>query len=251
MPVHTFAHLTWDSVQHLAGARPVALLPVGAVEAHGPHLPLGTDVIIAQAMARACAEELSDEGMTALVMPPIWYSAAGFAEAFPGTIDVRPTGVTALIRDIAASLVRHGIGTLAVANAHLDPAHLYSLRSAADHAPDGSTIVFLDLTRRAAASRLTEEFQTGACHAGRFEGSIVRAEAPELFREGVARALPPNPASLSTAIKEGKKTFADAGGPDAYFGWPADATGAEGRNSVRVLGTLLAEAVREALGGTG
>ena len=125
MPVHTLAHLTWDVVQRLDGERTVAILPVGAVEAHGPHLPLGTDVIIAEAMARACGEELSASGDTALLMPPIWYSAAGFAQAFAGTIDVRPTGVTELIRDIAASLAAHGIRMLALANAHLDPGHLH------------------------------------------------------------------------------------------------------------------------------
>ena len=103
--------------------------------------------------------------------------------------------------------------------------------------------MFLDLTRRSIAAQLTDEFQTGACHAGRFEGSVVRAEAPELYREDIARDLPPNPSSLSTAIREGKKTFADAGGAEAYFGWPADATAEEGRQTVRLLGHLLAEAV--------
>ena len=243
MPVHRFAEMTWEEVRDLDRSSAVAILPVGAVEAHGPHLPLGTDVVIAEGMARACAERLSTEGRTGLILPPLWYTAAGFAGNFPGTIGVAGPLVSDLIVQIASSLEAQEIRTLAIANAHLDPVHLASLHVAADQSPDGSRIVVLDLTRRRAAERLTEEFQTGACHAGRFEGSIVRAERPELFRADVAAGLEPNPSSLSTAIRDGHETFEEAGGPRAYFGWPGEATAEEGRSTVRTLGHLLTEAI--------
>lgn len=243
MPPHTFADLTWEEVRDLRDDRSVAILPVGAVEAHGPHLPLGTDVIIAEAMARSCGERLQAAGVRAFVLPPLWYSAAGFADNFPGTISVDPGIVRDLIQQIAASLKEQQITTLAIANAHLDPTHLGSLREAADGAPDDCRIVFLDLTRRAVAERLTDEFRTGACHAGRFEGSIVRAEEPALYRTEVADGLEPNPSSLSTAIRDGVTTFEAAGGDRAFFGWPADATAEEGHATVDTLGLLLTEAV--------
>jgi creatinine amidohydrolase len=246
MPVHRLADMTWDAVRDLDRSAAVAILPVGAVEAHGPHLPLSTDVVIAEAMARACGDALDDDGMITLLLPPLWYTAAPFAADFPGTVQVRPDTVTALVRDVAASLAAQGFRLLAIANAHLDPTHLASLRAAATDAPAGMRVVFLDLTRRATAARLGDEFRTGACHAGRFEGSVVRAERPELYRERVAAGLAPNPASLSDAIRDGRTTFAEAGGPEAYFGWPADATADEGRRTVDVLGELLAEAVRDA-----
>lgn len=248
MPVHRLAEMTWTEVRDTPREGAVAILPVGAVEAHGPHLPIGTDVVIAEAMARTCAEVLAGEGTVAIVLPPVWYTAARFAHSFPGTVGVDGATVTDMIRQIAASLREHEITTLAVANAHLDPAHLVSLRGAAADPPSGTRIVLLDLTRRAVASRLTEEFRTGACHAGRFEGSVVLAEAPELFRSEVADRLEPNPSSLSDAISAGLESFEEAGGPEAYFGWPRDATAEEGRETVRVLGTLLAEAVRAETG---
>lgn len=243
MPVHRFAEMTWEEVRDATGGETVAILPVGAVEAHGPHMPLGTDVVIAEAMARACAQRLSDEDRTAFLLPPIWYTAAAFADNFPGTVTVAPDTVRDLVTQIAAALEEQGITTLAIANAHLDPTHLDSLRAAARQAPEGGRIVFLDLTRRRVAERLTDEFRTGACHAGRFEGSVVLAEAPGLFRAEVAAGLEPNPSSLSTAIREGCSTFEEAGGPRAYFGWPADATADEGRETVETLGALLAEAI--------
>jgi len=248
MPVHRFAELTWEEVRDLDRLSAVAVLPIGAVEAHGPHLPLGTDVVIAEGMARACAEGISEAGRPALILPPLWYTAAGFAGNFPGTIAVDGAVVSNLIIQIATSLREQDIRTLAIANAHLDPAHLASLRQASDAAPQGTRIVVLDLTRRRVAERLTEEFRTGACHAGRFEGSIVLAERPDLYRAEVAADLEPNPSSLSTAIRDGHETFEQAGGPRAYFGWPAEATADEGRATVRTLGHLLAEAILD--GGT-
>jgi creatinine amidohydrolase len=250
MPIHRLADMTWEEVHALDRSRAVAILPVGAMEAHGPHLPLATDGIIAEGMARACAEALAPDGRAAVLLPPLWTTHAGFAAAFPGTLSVRPETVTALLREVAGSLAEHGFAAMAVANAHLDPAHLASLRAACAEPVHGMPLAFVDLTRRAVAERLTEEFRTGACHAGRFEGSVVLAEAPGLVHADVAAGLAPNPSSLSTAIRAGARTFAEAGGPRAYFGWPADATAQEGRETVRTLGTLLAEAVRAVLEAT-
>jgi len=249
MPVHQLSDMTWEEVRDADLARSVAILPVGAVEAHGPHLPLGTDGIIAEAMARESARLLSDQGRTAFVLPTVWYTAAPFAEAFPGTISVQAETVRRLIGDIGASLSGQGIPTLAIANAHLDPAHVGALRTAEREPAEGIRVVFADLTRRANAARMTEEFKTGACHAGRYEGSVVLAEEPRLVRTEIAEALDPNPNSLSEAIGQGAASFADAGGDRAYFGWPAEATAAEGQDTVKVLGALLAEAVLNDEGG--
>lgn len=249
MPILKLAEMTWEEVRDLDRGAAVVLLPVGAMEAHGPHLPLATDVIIAEAMARRCAEILSADGVTVLILPALWATHAGFASAFPGTVSVAASTVTALIRETATSLATQGFGALGVANAHLDPGHLASLRAVAGDPPKGLRVAFVDLTQRAVAECLTEEFRTGACHAGRFEGSIVMAEVPGQYRADVAASLPPNPASLSTAIREGHGSFAEAGGDRAYFGWPADATAEEGRATVDTLGALLAEAVGAAGGG--
>jgi creatinine amidohydrolase len=161
--------------------------------------------------------------------------------------------VTALVTDIARSLGRHAFRALAIANAHLDPGHLASLHAARERATGegGVPIVFPDLTRKPWGSRLTDEFKSGACHAGRFEGSIVLAERPELVRDDVRRRLTAVTASLSSAIGEGKRTFEEAGGPRAYFGDPAAATADEGRTTIATLGAILADAVIEALAESG
>jgi creatinine amidohydrolase len=222
---------------------------VGALEAHGPHLPLETDVIIAQAMARAGAGRLVAAGLRVLMLPPLTYTAAPFAAGFAGTISLRGETVTATVLDIANSLAHRGIGALAIANAHLDPTHLGALDAAATAIRHdlGLRVAFPNLAAKPWALRLTEEFRSGACHAGQFETSIVLAERPELVRESVRTGLAANPASLSRAIRERKRTFEEAGGPRAYFGYPAQASPEEGRATIEVLGAILDEAVRAEL----
>lgn len=241
--------MTWTDVRALPASRTVAILPTGAIEAHGPHLPLGTDIVIAEAMARAGAERLSARSLEVLLAPALPFAPAPFAAAFAGTLHTAAETVTMTVAGVARSFAEHGIRFTAIANAHHDPAHVDALRAAvASVAKDRrATIIFPDLTRRRWAERLTEEFRSGACHAGRYEGSIVLAEQPETVKTSVMRQLPPNPRSLVDAVKTGHATFMDAGGPDAFFGFPADATAEEGRATVDVLGEILAEAVMEAL----
>lgn len=247
--IQQLAELTFEQVGALDRVRTVALLPVGAIEAHGPHLPLQTDVLIAQAMARRGAELLAAKGRPTVLLPALAYTAAPFAAGFTGTLSIAPATLTALVVDLASELTRHEFAALAIANAHLDPTHLAALAEAVARAAGAGhrPVVCPDLTRKPWALRLGEEFRTGACHAGRFEGSVVMAERPDLVLESVRAALPPNPASLSQAIRSGASTFEAAGGPRAYFGWPAEATAEEGHATIEVLGGILADAVVQAL----
>ena len=247
--VRRLPDMTWEEVRDLPAEGAAALLPVGALEAHGPHLPLDTDVVIAEAMAEAGARRLAGDDVRCLLLPALPYTHAGFAADFPGTLSLRPDTVAALVTDVARSLASQGVAVLGLANAHLDPGHVACLREAVEtlEAEGGIRVAFPDVTRRRLAERLTEEFRSGACHAGRFEGSIVMAARPDAVREEVAAGLEPNPSSLSDAIREGASTFEEAGGDRAYFGWPAEATAEEGRATIEELGRMLAEAVREAL----
>ena len=72
---------------------------------------------------------------------------------------------------------------------------------------------------------------------------MILAAAPHLVRVEIAAGLEPVPSSLSDAIQAGKTSFEEAGGERAYFGWPADASAEEGRETLDVLGTLLADRV--------
>ena len=239
------AEMTFAEVRDL-GADSVVILPVGAIEAHGPHLPLLADVIIARAMAAAGARVLEASGFFDVVIaPPLQWTSAAFAAGFAGTLSISPSTVTAILVDAALSLSRAGFAHVLLANSHLDPAHTASLHEGVRQAREqhGIAVTYPDITRKPWALRLTDEFKSGACHAGQFETSIVMAERPELVRESIRATLAPNPSSLSQAIRAGRQTFEEAGGAQAYFGFPQAASAGEGRESIEVLGSILADAL--------
>ncbi len=252
MAIHRLAEMTWTEVRGLDLERAVAILPTGAVEAHGPHLPLSTDGIIAGAMAEEGARRMAARGFVSLLLPGLDYTAAPFAAGFPGTLSIRPETFSALLADVAAALETSGVPALVVANAHLDPAHLKSIYDALGRirAETSLAVAFPDLTRKPWALRLGEEFKSGACHAGRYEGSVVAARRGDLVRDEIRRRLPANPASLSSAIRQGLTTFEQAGGGEAYFGDPAAATAEEGEHTIAVLGSILEEAAVELIKST-
>ncbi len=239
-----FAGLTSPQVAELlAGPRtPVLLLPVGAVEPHGPHAPLGTDEIISAGMcARAAARFADDPDVRVLVLPTLGYGVTRFGAAFAGAVSVSEATLHALVVDVCGSLAAQGFSRIVVVNNHFEPAHVATLRRATAEAG----VAYLDLVRRHTAARLTEEFRSGACHAGRYETSLVLADHPELVDTGAMATLPPVPVNMATAMAEGKADFLAMGMDRAYCGAPAEATAREGRSTFDVLTDLLVETIRE------
>jgi creatinine amidohydrolase len=245
MTVRRWSELRYPEAAALAGGDLVAILPLGALEAHGPHLPVGADVWIAEAMAREGARRLAAQGVGAVVLPALAYAPAPFAAEFAGTLSIRPETLVALLVDLAGSLAERGVATLVLASSHFDPSQVSAVREAVERIRElgRPRVVFPDLTRRRLAERLTEEFRAGASHAGRYESSILLAERPDLVDEDERAALPRLDVSLVEAIRAGKSSFVRAGLARAYCGDPAAATAEEGRAIVATLGALLAEAV--------
>ena len=223
----------------------VVLLPVGSVEAHGPHLPLSTDSIISEELARRAAAELRTKGLSALILPPIHYVVTDFSRDFPGTISVSKESFQCLLRDIADSLHAQGVSSLCIVNSHLEPEHIRAL-----HDFCGSyhkiTVLFPDKTKKPWASLLTPEFKQGACHAGAYETSLVIAAKEELVRKE-HKQLPPNHINLAILMKQGVRSFSEAGAPQAYFGDPASASREEGEQTYSILVRMVVETILQNL----
>lgn len=247
--MNTFQHLTWKEAAEAIERGAVMILPIGSTEAHGPHLPLATDVIISEEMSRRAAGHLAAQGIPAFVLPPIVYSVTDFSSDFAGTISIRKETATALIRDICISLYKQRARLLVIANSHLEPEHIAAINTAIEQVEraTGRVVAFPDKRRRRWAATLTEEFRRGDCHAGSYETSLVMAARPELVREAVRRELARVPISIAEKIRDGAHTFKEAGGAQAYFGSPGEATPAEGEASYEALARMLVTAVIEAL----
>jgi creatinine amidohydrolase len=245
-----FAECSWNEFSPHVRANAVLLLPVGSTEAHGPHLPLGTDVLISEAMADAAAWRLRSSGIPSFVLPAVAYSVTEFAADFTGSISIRFETARAVLTDVCRSLLDQGFVRICIANSHLEPGHVDSILAAVEdiRSNTGIEIAFPDKRRRRWASMLTDEFRSGACHAGQYEGSVVLAVRPDLVREEVRSALPEVDISLVDAIREGKRSFREAGGELAYFGKPRDASAVEGRQTIELLADMLLRSLDETYG---
>lgn len=238
--------MTYQELAAIDKSNAVAILPVGAIEAHGPHLPLSTDVIIAQEMARRAGERLSRKGWEVFLLPPVCYTAAEFARNFPGTVNVARHTLQALITDVAEGVRRAGVRWLCLANSHLDPANLRALHDVVEfyEGARGFRVVFMDKTKRRWVEQLTEEFKSGSCHAGQYETSLVLAARPEFVRPG-HRSLQKIFVNLAERIRSGAQSFEEVGVSEAYCGEPAAASAEEGHRSYDTLAEMLVTAFLE------
>lgn len=245
----TFQNQTWKEARQALKRGAVAILPIGSTEAHGPHLPLATDVIISEEMSRRAAEKLNARGVETFVLPAITYSVTDFSVDFPGTISIHKETAAALIHDICVSLYTQGARLIAIANSHLEPGHIASISQAIEQVKEETShvVAFPDKRKRRWAEKLTEEFRRGDCHAGSYETSLVMAARPDLVREDIRQSLDRVPISIAEKIKEGASTFTEAGGTEAYFGDPRSASREEGEAMYEALSDMIVTAVMEAL----
>lgn len=107
--------LRWPEIDALDRDRTVILIPTGAIEQHGPHLPVDTDI--------HDSYELSLRAATAapgpvVVAPPVWWGTSPHHMAYPGTISLRLETFAALLSDICASIAHHGFRRLILVNGH-------------------------------------------------------------------------------------------------------------------------------------
>jgi mycofactocin system creatininase family protein len=110
------ARLADQSWPDLAGRRPLVVLPLGSCEQHGPHLPLDTDLAVAQDVTERAAALLAED-ISLLVAPGQPYGASGEHEGFPGTVSIGHEALSLLIVEIGRSMLRWA-GRLLVVNGH-------------------------------------------------------------------------------------------------------------------------------------
>ncbi len=137
-----------------------------------------------------------------------------------------------LVTEIAES-----VGRVVLVNSHFEPEQVRTLRE--------TGLPLLDLTRRANAERLTDEFRSGSCHAGRYETSLVLADRPELVDRDRMATLDAKMVDMPAAIAEGRTDFVAMGMDQAYCGAPAEATAGEGEQTYDTLAGMLVELIRE------
>jgi creatinine amidohydrolase len=221
--------LSWPEVRaELEGGRKTVVIALGATEQHGPHMPLATDALIGDHLARLLAERLE-----AFVAPTVRIGCSEHHLEFPGTLSISESTFHALVADLAHSLARGGFRRVV-----LVPTHGGNFRPLAEaveklEPPDGIEVSALtDLGALMALVRLGAEEHgvppgEGGLHAGEWETSMLMAIHPELVH--LERGEPGFTGDLEAAIGPFFEAGVHAISPNGVIGDPTQASPAHGR----------------------
>jgi len=176
---YSWGELCWPDAATRLGIVDTALLPIGAIEQHGPHLPLDTDAYDAAYLAEQIAKGCSDP--KPLVLPLIAYGVSYHHEAFKGTISINNDTLATLVYDIGISVAKNGIKKLVIINGHGGNAP--SLNFAAQRINQDAHIFVCVDTGETSDVDVDSLIETpNDVHAGEIETSTSLAIRPELVR---------------------------------------------------------------------
>jgi creatinine amidohydrolase len=218
--VTLLARATWPALP----PSPLVVVPLGSVEQHGHHLPLGTDTAVASAVAEAAVPRLDG----ALLAPPLAYGASGEHEGFPGTISLGTEALTGVLVEYGRSACRWA-GRLLIVNGH--GGNLDALRSA------GSLL----RTEGRDVAWFPCGIPDGDAHAGRTETSLMLHVEPEWVLVGRAVAGETEP--IATLLPRLRAGGVRAVSPTGVLGDPAGAGADEGADVLTTLVDRLLAAV--------
>ncbi len=113
-----FWKMSWKEIDALNRDSTLIIIPTGAIEQHGPHLPVDTDIFNATAISEGIAEQNKSSKNRVLVAPPIWWGTSPHHLGFPGTLSLRNETFAQIITETISSLLPHGFYRFLLINGH-------------------------------------------------------------------------------------------------------------------------------------
>lgn len=242
-----FAELTREESRAIASDG-VLILPVGATEQHGPHLPVGTDSMGAEHVARAAAEALADRFPVA-VAPTLWYGSSPHHLPFGGTMSLDAGTFLSVLMDLGRSLARASFRRLFIVNGHGGNHELIGLAArdlALEEGLEVAACSWWAMAHEDLASAGAAEIGRLPGHAGAFESSIVLALDTGLVRE--PRPHRPDWSSPLVGTVDAPVRIERPGSWEATDGFtdsPSRGTAELGRTFLRIGVDKLVEAVSD------
>ena len=222
LPSNLWAELTTTDLDHADRADQVAVLPVAAIEQHGPHLPLGTDTFIMQGYLDRVRASLPDD-VPALFLPIQGCGASLEHADFRGTLSLSARTAIAAWSELAVGVARIGIRKLVVVNSHGGNSPVIDILAQELRATLGLFVVKASWQRFGYPDGLFEPAElTHGIHGGAVETSLMLAFRPDLVRRDAAR----NAVPASIAIEQRFEKLRT--GRPTGFGWMAQDLHASG-----------------------
>jgi creatinine amidohydrolase len=250
------AKIPFPEVARLAqSGRALTILPVGVVEEHGAHLPLGVDSFAAEIYAAATAPHLEDAGYQVVVAPTINYGVARAAIDFPGTLSLEPETLRSLVVEIGRSLSRHGLRRLVILNGHRDKHHMKALDDAKNILlqESGAQVLLLgfahddDVTEACYRSGIKQFYNSPRPdregHGGESETSLALHSFPQWVKREMVEGLEPNFDYDVEAFRNETKDYWTISAGCGYFGSPRAASAETGKKLVDTRGINIARVI--------
>lgn len=231
----------WEQTREVLGHElPDALvvLPVGAVEQHGPHLPTGTDVMLVETVVErglTRAQQRSELGRTVVLAPTLPFGSSNHHLPFGGTLSLAPEVLYQLVVDLARSVSESGGRRLVVVNGHGGNHGVVRAAASAASTQFDIAIAVADYWQLITAEQAGTASVPG--HAGIFETSLVLAVRPELVTD---RAIRETSAQTSTVAGFDVHSAASFRNVDGFTDEPARATEECGEGLLDALADKLA-----------
>jgi creatinine amidohydrolase len=230
----------------------VVVQPVGAVEQHGPHLPLSTDLLIADAAARAVVDRYGDE-LDLWCLPPLAYSKSDEHAWSAGTVWLSATTMMAVLDDIGRCVATTPARRLVSLNGHGGNSALLAVANRELRRHHGLLTVLLHPFVPPDHGGPSTETELGmGIHAGLHETAVVLHLRPDLVDMARATRNVPEELAANRHVRFGGSVpfgwLSDDFGPDGHIGDPTDATAELGKELFEAAVILLGEQLREVAG---
>ena len=192
---HNVAELTAPEAAERLRAGACAMLPMGSLETHGPHLPMG-DFLLADAICARIAERAAERGADALVLPPVPFGGEDFFDAVPGSVSLSLPLLQGIVEETAEALFRNGARRLLVVNGHGGSIAAVDAAARALRRWRGVVVPAFHLWRAAAALHAELGGEAGSLgHGGDPVWSVALHLRPDLCRPDRA----PEPGAVAAA----------------------------------------------------
>lgn len=239
-----FIELTQPEIAAQLRKHPLVILPAGSVEQHGPHLPTGTDIFAANAIAHAVAEK-----MDGLVLPGGPLGVTPLHMPYEGTITLSPETYMRVVVDTCASAAKHGAKYLLILNWH--EGNIPSLAIAAERLHREHGMAVLTVQACYVAADLFGPECNGLTHGGEIEALAVMAHRPELVHlERIAHASEEQHAQKMDKLRRTRSyqpvlTDVRTIAPTGWYGKPQAATAERGARMISKIAESIAAEARE------
>ena len=197
---HRIAELTAPEAAERLATGACAILPMGSLETHGPHAPMG-DFLLAEAVCVRVAERAAGRGADALVLPPVPFGGEDFFGAVPGGVSLSLPLLQGIVEETAEALLRNGARRVLVVNGHGGSVPAVEAAARALRRRRGAVVPALHLWRAAAAFHAELGGGTGSLgHGGDPVWSVALHLRPDLCRPERAAPAAPPPAFLGLPV---------------------------------------------------